>query len=118
MIRRPPRSTRVRSSAASDVYKRQEWISSIEIENVAVGHPKTLAAAVIGIPHPKSDERPLLVVWLHPGEEQNRQEHLDFLVGKIAKWWMPDDVLFVDAIPLGATGKIDKKALRARVLGA
>ena len=104
---------------AKDVIKSGgEWISSIEIENVAVGHPKTLAAAVIGIPHPKSDERPLLVVWLHPGEEQNRQEHLDFLVGKIAKWWMPDDVLFVDAIPLGATGKIDKKALRARVLGA
>jgi fatty-acyl-CoA synthase len=104
---------------AKDVIKSGgEWISSIEIENVAVGHPKTLAAAVIGIPHPKWDERPLLVVQLHPGEEQNRQEHLDFLVGKIAKWWMPEDVIFIDAIPLGATGKIDKKALRARLLGA
>ena len=101
---------------AKDVIKSGgEWISSIEIENIAVGHPKVELAAVIGAAHPKWDERPVLVIKLKPGEAQNKQEHLDFLVGKIAKWWMPDDVVFVDDIPLGATGKIDKKTLRERL---
>jgi fatty-acyl-CoA synthase len=101
---------------AKDVIKSGgEWISSIEIENIAVGHPKAELAAVIGAAHPKWDERPVLVVKLKPGESQDKQEHLDFLVGKIAKWWMPDDVVFVDDIPLGATGKIDKKLLRERM---
>ena len=90
-------------------------ISSIEIENIAVGHPRVELAAVIGAAHPKWDERPVLIVKLKPGEAQNKQEHLDFLQGKIAKWWMPDDVVFVDDIPLGATGKIDKKLLRERL---
>ncbi len=101
---------------AKDVIKSGgEWISSIEIENIAVGHPKVELAAVIGAAHPKWDERPVLVVKLKPGESQDRQEHLDFLQGRIAKWWMPDDVVFVDDIPLGATGKIDKKVLRERL---
>ena len=101
---------------AKDVIKSGgEWISSIEIENIAVGHPKVELAAVIGAAHPKWDERPVLVVKLKPGETQDKQEHLDFLVGKIAKWWMPDDVVFVDDIPLGATGKIDKKTLREQL---
>lgn len=101
---------------AKDVIKSGgEWISSIEIENIAFGHPKVELAAVIGAAHPKWDERPVLVVKLNPGEAQNKQEHLDFLLGKIAKWWMPDDVVFVDDIPLGATGKIDKKLLRERM---
>ncbi len=101
---------------AKDVIKSGgEWISSIEIENIAVGHPKVELAAVIGAAHPKWDERPVLVLKLKPGESQDKQEHLDFLVGKIAKWWMPDDVVFVDDIPLGATGKIDKKLLRERL---
>jgi len=101
---------------AKDVIKSGgEWISSIEIENIAVGHPKVELAAVIGAAHPKWDERPVLVVKLKPGEAQNKPEHLDFLQGKIAKWWMPDDVVFVDDIPLGATGKIDKKLLRERM---
>ncbi len=95
-----------------------EWISSIEIENVAAGHPNALLAAVIGIPHPKWDERPLLVVQLRPGAAADKQDHLDFLVGKIAKWWMPDNVVFVDDIPLGATGKIDKKKLRNQMASA
>ena len=104
---------------AKDVIKSGgEWISSIEIENVAVGHPDTLVAAVIGIPHAKWDERPLLVVQLRPGAVADKQEHLDFLVGKIAKWWMPDDVIFIDTIPLGATGKIDKKTLRTSIFAA
>ncbi|WP_125257537.1 long-chain-fatty-acid--CoA ligase [Brevundimonas fluminis] len=101
---------------AKDVIKSGgEWISSIEIENIAVGHPKVELAAVIGAAHPKWDERPVLVLKLKPGESQNKQEHLDFLQGKIAKWWMPDDVVFVDDIPLGATGKIDKKLVRERL---
>ncbi|NBB52449.1 long-chain-fatty-acid--CoA ligase [Rhizobium sp. CRIBSB] len=101
---------------AKDVIKSGgEWISSIEIENIAVGHPKVELAAVIGAAHPKWDERPVLVIKLKPGESQDKQEHLDFLQGKIAKWWMPDDVVFVDDIPLGATGKIDKKLVRERL---
>ena len=101
---------------AKDVIKSGgEWISSIEIENIAVGHPKVELAAVIGAAHPKWDERPVLIVKLKPGEREHKPEHLDFLSGKIAKWWMPDDVVFVDDIPLGATGKIDKKLLRERM---
>ena len=101
---------------AKDVIKSGgEWISSIEIENLAVGHPKVALAAVIGSPHPKWDERPVLLIKLKEGEIENKQEHLDFLVGKIAKWWMPDDVVFLADIPLGATGKIDKKLLREQM---
>ena len=101
---------------AKDVIKSGgEWISSIEIENLAVGHPKVELAAVIGAAHPKWDERPLLIVKLKEGEALDKQEHLDFLQGKIAKWWMPDDVVAVEEIPLGATGKIDKKLLRERM---
>jgi len=101
---------------AKDVIKSGgEWISSIEIENLAVGHPKVELAAVIGAAHAKWDERPVLIIKLKPDQAEDKQEHLDFLVGKIAKWWMPDDVIFVDDIPLGATGKIDKKLLRERL---
>lgn len=92
-----------------------EWISSIEIENIAVGHPKVELAAVIGAAHKKWDERPVLLLKLKEGQTLDKQEHLDFLQGKIAKWWMPDDVVAVDEIPLGATGKIDKKLLRERM---
>ena len=100
---------------AKDVIKSGgEWISSIEIENIAVGHPKAALAAVIGAAHPKWDERPVLLVKLEPGVESSKEEFLAFLEGKIAKWWTPDEVLFVDDIPLGATGKIDKKAIRAQ----
>ncbi|MBI1405791.1 MAG: long-chain-fatty-acid--CoA ligase [Caulobacter sp.] len=100
---------------AKDVIKSGgEWISTIDIENIAMGHPKAANAAVIGIAHPKWDERPLLLVQLKPGVEATKEEFIEFLHGKIAKWWMPDDVVFVDDIPLGATGKIDKKVLRAR----
>ncbi len=101
---------------AKDVIKSGgEWISSIEIENIAAGHPKAELAAVIGVAHPKWDERPLLLVKLTPGENATKDEFLAFLDGKIAKWWMPDDVVFVDEIPLGATGKIDKKLIRERM---
>ena len=89
-----------------------EWISSIEIENIAVGHEKVQEAAVIGIAHPKWDERPLLVVIKNEGTEVTKEEILGYLEGKIAKWWMPDDVVFVNEIPHTATGKIQKLTLR------
>jgi fatty-acyl-CoA synthase len=103
---------------AKDVIKSGgEWISTIEIENLAVGHEKAELAAVIGAAHPKWDERPVLLVKLVPGAESSKEEFLGFLEGKIAKWWTPDDVVFVDDIPLGATGKIDKKLIRERMKG-
>ncbi len=103
---------------AKDVIKSGgEWISSIDIENHAVGHPSVANAAVIGVAHPKWDERPLLILQLKPGAEVTKEEMLKFLDGKIAKWWMPDDVAFVDAIPLTATGKIQKIALRETFKG-
>jgi len=89
-----------------------EWISSIEIENLAVGHPKVAEAAVIGVRHPKWSERPLLVIVLKQGQSASKAEILAYLEGKIAKWWMPDDVAFVDEIPHTATGKIQKTMLR------
>ena len=91
-----------------------EWISSVDLENLAVGHPKVAEAAVIGIPHPKWDERPLLVVVTKDGETVERAEILGFMRGKVANWWLPDDVVFVDEIPHTATGKIQKTALRER----
>jgi 3-(methylthio)propionyl---CoA ligase len=89
-----------------------EWISSIDLENLAVGHPKVAEAAVIGVRHPKWDERPLLVVVLKEGQSATKDEILGFLKGKIANWWMPDDVVFVGSIPHTATGKIQKTVLR------
>jgi fatty-acyl-CoA synthase len=91
-----------------------EWISSIDLENLAVGHPKVAEAAVIGIRHPKWDERPLLVVVMKKGESISKDDILGFMRGKIANWWMPDDVVFVDDIPHTATGKIQKTTLRER----
>ena len=103
---------------AKDVIKSGgEWISSIDVENIAVGHPKAELCAVIGVVHPKWDERPILLVQLKTGQDAGKQEFLDFLEGKIARWWMPDDVLFVDEIPLGPTGKIDKKLIRQQLTG-
>ena len=89
-----------------------EWIGSIDLENIAMAHPAVAMAACIGAQHPKWDERPLLVVVTKPGARLTRDELLAFYDGKIAKWWTPDDVVFVDAIPLGATGKMQKNRLR------
>ncbi len=94
-----------------------EWISSIDLENLAVGHPAVAEAAVIGVPHPKWDERPLLVVVAKAGQKPDKEEILKFMEGKIAKWWMPDDVAFVEEIPHTATGKIQKTALREQFRG-
>jgi fatty-acyl-CoA synthase len=103
---------------AKDVIKSGgEWISSIELENLAVGHPDVAEAAVIGVSHPKWDERPLLVVVAKPGKTVDRAGLIGFLEGKVAKWWLPDDVVTVDEIPHTATGKILKAALRERFAG-
>jgi fatty-acyl-CoA synthase len=98
---------------AKDVIKSGgEWISSIELENLAVGHPKVAEAAVIGVRHPKWDERPVLIVVLKKDQSASKSDILDFMRGKTAKWWMPDDVIFVDQIPHTAAGKIQKTTLR------
>ncbi|CAG1009429.1 3-(methylthio)propionyl---CoA ligase [Burkholderiales bacterium] len=89
-----------------------EWISSIQLENTAVAHPAVAEAAVIGIAHPKWDERPLLIVVKKPGQEVTREALLDFMRDKVAKWWLPDDVVFVDSLPHTATGKLLKTKLR------
>jgi 3-(methylthio)propionyl---CoA ligase len=98
---------------AKDVIKSGgEWISSIDLENEAVGHSKIAEAAVIGIAHPKWTERPLLIVVKKPGEDPDKEEILDYLRDRVAKFWVPDDVVFVDEIPHTATGKIKKLELR------
>jgi fatty-acyl-CoA synthase len=94
-----------------------EWISSVDLENELMGHPKVAEAAVIGVPHPKWSERPLACVVVKPGEELTKDEVLAFLEGKIAKWWLPDDVVFVDEIPKTSVGKFSKKDLRTKFEG-
>ncbi len=94
-----------------------EWISSIDIENIAMAHPAVAMAACIGMPHPKWDERPIVAVAKRAGAEVTREELLKFYEGKTAKWQIPDDVVFVDAIPLGATGKMLKTRLREQLAG-
>ena len=94
-----------------------EWISSIDVENIAMAHPAVLMAACVGMPHPKWDERPVVVVVTKPGQAVTREDLLAFYEGKIARWQVPDDVLFVEAIPLGATGKMQKMKLREQLQG-
>ena len=94
-----------------------EWISSIDIENIAMAHPAVAMAACIGMPHPKWDERPIVAVMKKPGAEVTREDLLAFYEGKTAKWQIPDDVVFVEAIPLGATGKMLKTRLREQLAG-
>jgi fatty-acyl-CoA synthase len=89
-----------------------EWISSIELENAAMGHPDVAEAAVIGVPHPKWDERPLLIVVLKPGRDLDKPSLRHFLAERVAKWWLPDDIVAVGQIPHTATGKILKTKLR------
>ena len=101
---------------AKDVIKSGgEWISSIDLENIAIGHPAIAEAAVIGVTHPKWQERPLLAVVLQPGAKIAKRELLEWFDGKVAKWWIPDDVVFVDELPHTATGKLSKLELRKRL---
>ncbi|WP_336057768.1 long-chain-fatty-acid--CoA ligase [Nitratireductor sp. CH_MIT9313-5] len=103
---------------AKDVIKSGgEWISTIELENLAVGHPEVAEAAVIGVHHPKWDERPLLVVVKKEGCDPTKEDLIAFLSDKVAKWWLPDDVVFVDELPHTATGKIQKTTLRRQMEG-
>ena len=94
-----------------------EWISSIDLENAAVGHPAVAMAAVIGVKHPKWDERPLLFVVRKPGATLEKEEILQFLEGQVAKWWVPDDVVFLESLPVGGTGKVQKGDLRKQYGG-
>ena len=94
-----------------------EWISSIDLENAAVGHPAVQMAAVIGVKHAKWDERPLLFIVTKPGQEVTKEEILGFLAERVAKWWVPDDVVFLDALPVGGTGKVQKAELRKKYGG-
>ena len=91
-----------------------EWISSVDLENVIMSHPKVKEAAVVGIPHPKWDERPLACVVLKEGEDATEEEILEFLKPKVAKWWLPDAVEFIDEVPKTSVGKFSKKDLRAK----
>jgi fatty-acyl-CoA synthase len=98
---------------AKDVIKTGgEWISSIDLENAAIAHPAVAMAAVIGVKHPKWDERPLLFVVRKPGQAVEKEEILAFLAERVAKWWVPDDVVFVESLPVGGTGKVQKAELR------
>jgi fatty-acyl-CoA synthase len=89
-----------------------EWISSIDIENIACLHPGVASATCIGVRHPKWDERPLLLITRSSGSTLGKDELLSFFEGKLARWWKPDDVIFLDGFPLGATGKVLKNKLR------
>ena len=98
---------------AKDVIKSGgEWISSIDLENAAFGHPEVAEACVVGIPHPKWDERPMLFIVTNTGEEIDKQSILNFLASKVAKWWLPDEIIFLKELPHGATGKLQKFELR------
>jgi fatty-acyl-CoA synthase len=92
-----------------------EWISSIDLENIAIAHPAIAEAAVIGVKHPKWDDRPIVVAVKKPGQDVSKEELLRFYEGKIAKWWMPDDVVFVNELPHTATGKLSKLTLRQQL---
>jgi fatty-acyl-CoA synthase len=94
-----------------------EWIGSIDLENIAMAHPAVQQAACIGVFHPKWNERPLLVVVKKAGAEVSKEELIKFYEGKIAKWWTPDDVAFINALPIGATGKILKNKIRDQFQG-
>jgi|TARA_B110000914_G_scaffold134465_1_gene117548 acyl-CoA synthetase (AMP-forming)/AMP-acid ligase II len=98
---------------AKDVIKSGgEWISSIDLENAAFGHPDIAEACVVGIPHPKWDERPMLFVVTNDGEPIEKESILEFLTSKVAKWWLPDEIIFLKELPHGATGKLQKFELR------
>ena len=94
-----------------------EWISSIDLENAAMGHPDVAMAAVIGVKHPKWEERPLLFIVRRPGKSLEKDEILSFLSERVAKWWVPDDVVFVESLPVGGTGKVQKSELRKQYGG-
>jgi fatty-acyl-CoA synthase len=110
----PDNSLRLTDRAKDVVKSGGEWISSIDLENAAVGYPGVAEAAAIGIPHPKWDERPLLLIVRDPGSDIDADEIRQYLAGQVAKWWLPDAIEFVDELPHTASGKLSKKDLRDR----
>jgi len=94
-----------------------EWISSIDLESAVVAHPAVAMAAVIGVKHPQWDERPLMFVVCKPDQAVEKDELLAFLAERVAKWWLPDDIRFVDSLPVGGTGKVQKEELRRKYGG-
>ena len=94
-----------------------EWISSVELENELMAHPKIAEAAVVGVSHEKWGERPLACVVVAPGEELAKEDVLEFLSDRVAKWWLPDDVVFIDEVPKTSVGKFSKKDLRGKFEG-
>jgi len=94
-----------------------EWISSIDLENCAMGHEDVVEAGVIGIAHPKWDERPLLVIVKAANSNVTSDDIINYMTGKVAKWWLPDEVVFVEELPHTATGKINKLGLREQFAG-
>ena len=94
-----------------------EWISSLDLESAAIAHPAVAMAAVIGVKHPKWDERPLLCLVLRPGHAVTKDEILAFIGERVPKWWVPDEVVFLDALPVGGTGKVQKGDLRKQYVG-
>ncbi|MHB1612592.1 MAG: AMP-binding enzyme, partial [Sulfobacillus sp.] len=88
------------------------WISSVDLENAIMGHPAVMEAAVVGVTHPKWDERPLAFVVLKPNQKVTKEELREFLTGQFAKWWLPDDILFLEEIPKTSVGKFMKRTLR------
>ncbi len=103
---------------AKDVIKSGgEWISSVELENAIMGHPEVLEAAVIGLPHERWQERPLACVVPKPGQTVTRDDVLAWLASRVAKWWLPDDVVFLETLPKTSVGKLAKRELRERLAG-
>jgi fatty-acyl-CoA synthase len=103
---------------AKDVIKSGgEWISSIDLENAVMANPAVAMAAVIGVKHPKWEERPLLLIVRKPGAVLERDDILAFLSERVAKWWVPEEVIFVEALPVGGTGKVQKAELRKQYGG-
>jgi fatty-acyl-CoA synthase len=99
---------------AKDVIKSGgEWISSLDVENAIMGHPDIIESTVVGLKHPKWQERPVAFIVAKDGADLNSQDVKDYLEGRIAHWWMPDEIIFIDAIPKTGTGKFDKKVVRA-----
>ena len=113
----PDNSLRLTDRAKDVIKSGGEWISSIEIENTAVGCPGVAEAAAIGVPHPKWDERPVVFAVPRPEfkGQVTQEEVIDFLRDKVAKWWLPDEVRFIDEVPKTSVGKFDKKVLRKRL---
>ena len=110
----PHGTVQIRDRAKDLIKTGGEWISSIDVENAAVGHPAVAMAAVIGVKHPRWEERPLLLIVRKPEHTLEREEILAFLSEQIVKWWVPDEVIFLDSLPVGGTGKVQKAALRER----